>query len=305
MRVDADSAGRRIDNFLVSELKGVPKTRIYRMIRKGEVRVNKGRIKAAHKLSEGDEVRIPPVSQAPAAGRAGAGGGQWIAGCILYEDEHLLALNKPAGVAVHGGSGISQGVIEALRVARPDCRYLELVHRLDRATSGVLLVAKKRSALRRLHAAFREGTTDKVYAALLVGDWQGGEREVSLPLVVEHRQNGERHVRPGAEGKEALTRFIPAELFGGFALLRVELLTGRTHQIRAHAAAIDHPVAGDERYGNGVKPPGLKRLFLHAEQLTVPHPASEEPIRFEAPLDPALTRVLAGLRGLAGPGRRP
>ena len=275
VRVDTDSASRRIDNFLLSELKGLPRTRIYRMIRKGEVRVNKGRVKAGYKLAEGDEVRIPPVSLEPAPAREGASGSAWILEHVLHEDDHLLVLNKPSGLAVHGGSGISHGVIEALRAARPDCHYLELVHRLDRATSGCLLVAKKRSALRKLHAAFRDGSAEKVYQALLVGDWEGGEREVSLPLVVEHRQNGERHVRPGAGGKEALTRFIPAEIFTGFALLTVELMTGRTHQIRVHAAAIDHPVAGDERYGNGVSPPGLKRLFLHAATLAVPHPASD------------------------------
>ena len=298
--VDADSADRRLDNFLMGELKGLPRTRIYRMIRTGEVRVNKGRIKPAYRLAEGDVVRIPPVhglrggdTHTISQGRA-----DWVVEHILYEDTCLLVLDKPAGLAVHGGSGISLGAIELLRAARPDNRYMELVHRLDRATSGCLLIAKKRSSLRRLHEAFREGQVRKIYHALLLGKWQGGRREVSLPLVTEHRQGGERHVRPGEEGKAAITRFYPEQIFQNATLVRVELLTGRTHQIRVHSAAIGHPVAGDERYGTGEPgPAGLKRLFLHASQLSFKHPDDGRPMKFESPLDQTLVKVLEALRG--------
>ncbi len=302
--VDADSAGRRLDNFLLSELKGMPRTRIYRLIRKGEVRVNKGRSKPTARLEEGDIVRIPPVLNiAPEVGRGAAPVAtprnvDWIRALILHEDEHLLVLDKPAGLAVHGGSGISLGAIELLRAARPDCHYLELVHRLDRDTSGCLLVAKKRSALRSLHEQLREGRVRKEYLALLSGAWEGDAREVDFPLVVEHRQNGERHVRTGADGKVALTRFFPLERFANAVLCRVELLTGRTHQIRVHAAAIGYPVAGDNRYGivgaeNEIK---ADRLFLHARMIEVLHPANDQPALFESPLPEALTTLLARLR---------
>jgi 23S rRNA pseudouridine955/2504/2580 synthase len=296
--VDAESAQRRLDNFLMSELKGLPRSRIYSMIRKGEVRVNKGRTRAAYKLLEGDVVRIPPVSKL-----SGAAGGvpdrtksSWILRHILHEDESLLVLDKPSRLAVHGGSGISLGAIELLRASRPDCHYLELVHRLDRDTSGCLLFAKKRSALRRMHEIFREGKITKIYHALLLGDWEGGDREVDLPLVVDQRQNGERHVRPGKGGKAALTRFYPEEYLENAVLVRVELLTGRTHQIRVHAAAIGHPVAGDERYGEGTgTPKGLKRLFLHAGSLGFKHPGTGKVVRYTSPLDPGLRKLLVKL----------
>ena len=299
--VDADSAGRRLDNFLLSELKGMPRTRIYRMIRKGEVRVNKGRSKPTSRLAEGDIVRIPPVLRVESPGGQQAAAPlvrnvDWIRALILHEDEHLLVLDKPSGLAVHGGSGINLGAIELLRAARPDCRYLELVHRLDRDTSGCLLVAKKRSALRNLHQQLREGRVEKKYLALLNGEWQGDDREVNLPLVVENRQNGERHVRTGADGKTALTRFFPQERFAHAVLCRVELLTGRTHQIRVHAAAIGHPVAGDKRYGEQGGPGSIDRMFLHAQFIGVVHPADELPVRFESPVPEALTAVLARLR---------
>ena len=302
--VDADSAGRRLDNFLLSELKGMPRTRIYRMIRKGEVRVNKGRSKPTSRLAQGDIVRIPPVLKTAPGGTTGAPTAatprnvDWIRALILHEDEHLLVLDKPAGLAVHGGSGISLGAIELLRAARPDCHYLELVHRLDRDTSGCLLVAKKRSALRNLHEQLREGRVEKEYLALLEGAWQGDAREVDFPLVVEHRQNGERHVRTGADGKPALTRFFPQERFANAVLCRVELLTGRTHQIRVHAAAIGHPVAGDRRYGDSGEVSSVKadRLFLHARMIGVVHPADNRLVRFESPLPEALTAMLARLQ---------
>jgi 23S rRNA pseudouridine955/2504/2580 synthase len=296
--VDAESAGRRIDNFLLTELRGVPRARIYSMIRKGEVRVNKGRIKAAHKLKSGDVVRIPPVTlDAVSRNSVSHESADWIQQRILHEDSDFLILDKPSGLAVHGGSGISRGAIELLRGARPNSHFLELVHRLDRDTSGCLLIAKKRSALRRFHKAFREGATEKSYAALLLGTWKEGDRELSLPLVVEHRQNGERFVRPGPEGKEAITRFYPQEFFADTTLMNIELLTGRTHQIRVHAASLGHPVAGDRRYGDaGRDPEGLKRLFLHAAALGFEHPVTGEKVRFEAPLDAELLDLLAKLR---------
>jgi 23S rRNA pseudouridine955/2504/2580 synthase len=296
--VDAESAQRRLDNFLMSELKGLPRSRIYSMIRKGEVRVNKGRTRAAYKLLEGDVVRIPPVTKL-----SGTGGSvpdrtksNWILSYILHEDDSLLVLDKPSGLAVHGGSGISLGAIELLRASRPDCHYLELVHRLDRDTSGCLLFAKKRSVLRRMHEIFREGKIKKIYHALLLGEWQGGDRVVDLPLVVDQRKNGERHVRPGKEGKAALTKFFPEEYLEDAVLVRIELLTGRTHQIRVHAAAIGHPVAGDKRYGEGTgKPAGLKRLFLHAGTLQFKHPATGKVVRYTSPLDPALGNLVVKL----------
>ncbi|MGI9291437.1 MAG: RluA family pseudouridine synthase [Gammaproteobacteria bacterium] len=295
--VDPESVGRRLDNFLLSELKGLPRTRIYSMIRKGEVRINKGRCKAGDKLKAGDQVRIPPVSLQPkplAAGHEDAG---HIEKFIVHEDDVLLVLNKPSGMAVHGGSGISTGVIERLRLARPDSRFMELVHRLDRDTSGLLLVAKKRSALRKMHEAFREGNVDKRYEALLLGNWQGGSREVDLPLVVEHRRNGERHVRPGDAGKPARTVFVPRDYFADYVFVDVELYTGRTHQIRAHAAAIGHPVAGDSRYGDrSMGPAGLKRLFLHAAELSFIHPKSEQRVSYRVPLEKNLQALVDELR---------
>jgi len=296
--VDAESAGRRIDNFLLTELPGLPRTRVYSMIRKGEVRVNKGRIKANYRVKQGDQVRIPPVRLVPKEAAIG-GRVDWIESYILHEDERVLVLNKPSGLAVHGGSGISRGAIEMLRANRQPGRFLELVHRLDRDTSGVLLFAKKRSALRDLHAQFRTGQVEKIYLALLLGCWAGDSREVSLPLVVEGRRNGERHVRPGPAGKEALTRFFPEQRFSDCTLARVELMTGRTHQIRVHAAAIGHPVAGDSRYGEAAglpEPLGLKRLFLHAASLSFVHPGTGAEMHFEAPLDPALAELLTTLK---------
>lgn len=294
--VEADAVGRRLDNFLISALKGLPRARVYRMIRSGEVRVNKGRSKPSYHLAMGDVVRIPPVRglEKNAEPYISPGRADWLNAFVIYEDEYLLVLNKPSGLAVHGGSGVSLGAIELLRSARPDCRYLELVHRLDRDTSGCLLVAKKRSSLRELHAEFRDGEVEKIYYALLTGRWKGGNREVALPLMTEHREGGERHVRTGADGKPAVTRFFPQRRYGDAVFMQVKLLTGRTHQIRVHAAAIGHPVAGDERYGSGNAPPaGLRRLFLHAGSLGFRHPGSGESITVEAPLDADLQAVLA------------
>lgn len=298
--IDADNAGRRLDNFLLAELKGLPRARVYRMIRRGEVRINKGRCKPTTRLAEGDVVRVPPVLRQADDRQPAAGQGAWLLERIVFEDDALLVVDKPAGLAVHGGSGISFGAIELLRAARPDCRYLELVHRLDRDTSGCLLVAKRRSALRALHEQLRSGEIDKTYLTLLAGDWHGEQREVDYPLVVEHRQNGERHVRTGDDGKPARTRFRVVERFPHAVYCRVDLLTGRTHQIRVHAAACDCPVAGDERYGSAAADRhagyAAKRLFLHAAELGFMHPRSGARVTVGAPLPNELVAALAAMR---------
>jgi len=238
------------------------------MIRSGEVRVNKGRAKPDRRLRAGDQVRIPPVRTAVAlsAARQGRGSVRWLEERILYEDRDLLVLDKPSGLAVHGGSGIAFGAIEMLRMLRGEHDRLELVHRLDRDTSGCLLVAKRRPALRRLHELFRNGEVQKCYTALLLGNWKGGNRIVNEPLLTTQRRNGERHVKVSADGKRALTRYFPEQSYAGAQLTSIELDTGRTHQIRVHAAHIDHPVAGDRRYGLEDDPIvrnfGLERLFL-------------------------------------------
>lgn len=302
-----DDVGRRIDNFLLGHLKGVPRSRVYRLIRNGEVRVNSRRVAASYRLVTGDEVRVPPVMPAPGSGdRAGYARPpqtDWMRERILLEDEDLLVLDKPAGLAVHGGSGISLGVIELLRALCGPGQYLELVHRLDRETSGCLLVAKRASALRNMHAQFRDGTVDKRYLALLVGRWPGRARTVDAPLATEHRRGGERHVRVDGGGKPAATHFVPLERFPAASLAEIQLKTGRTHQIRVHAASIGHPVAGDNRYGPPAEPVaaacGLRRLFLHARSLTLQHPRTGTPLTVEAPLPPDLLAVLETLR--AGP----
>ncbi|HSG98067.1 MAG TPA: RluA family pseudouridine synthase [Woeseiaceae bacterium] len=272
VRINDDRAGQRIDNFLRTELPGVPTGRLYRLLRKGEVRVNGGRIRAEYKLQAGDEVRIPPVridaeSPAPPAAQA-----ETMLEYVLYEDKRLLVINKPAGIAVHGGSGISHGVVELLRHARPDLKDLGLVHRLDRETSGCLVMAKRRSALRDLHERFREGLVEKNYLALAVGDWQYGDRLIDAPLLVTNRKGGERHVIVSDKGKEARTRVSLSRTYGIYSLLQCGLETGRTHQIRVHLQHAGHPLAGDQRYGDEAanaeaRKLGLKRLFLHAQSI--------------------------------------
>jgi len=294
--IDEDQAGQRIDNFLRRQLPGLPKGRIYRIIRRGEVRVNGGRVRAEYKLLSGDEVRIPPARinagpDEPAAGKVAD-----LESHILYEDKRLLVINKPSGLAVHGGSGISHGVIELLRAARPQLRDLSLVHRLDRETSGCLVLAKRRSALRELHKKFRDGTVEKNYLALVIGDWQLGEQTVDAPLLVEHRKNGERHVVVSGAGKAAQTKMRLSRTFGKYSLLQCQPLTGRTHQIRVHALHLGHPVAGDERYGdpeaNAVaRKLGLKRLFLHAQSIAFPDDSGND-LHFTAPLADDLERFL-------------
>jgi len=299
VRIDADAAGQRVDNFLHRELPGVPRARVYRLLRRGEVRVNGGRVRAEYRLEAGDEVRIPPVrlreeGPAPSADRAAA-----ILDNVVYEDKKLLVIDKPAGIAVHGGSGISHGVIELLRAARPDLKDLSLVHRLDRETSGCLVIAKKRSALRALHEKFREGIVEKNYLALVVGDWQFGEQLIDAPLLVTHRKGGERHVIVSPDGKAAQTRVRLSKTYGKFSLVQCSPLTGRTHQIRVHLQSAGFPIAGDDRYGDPdankrVKALGLARLFLHAQSISFPDEHGNE-LHFAAPLPDDLDRFLSAL----------
>jgi len=297
IRIDAELAGQRIDNFLRRELPGVPKGRLYRILRRGEVRVNGGRIRAEYKLQEGDEVRVPPAriraeGDAPSDGFAAA-----MADRVIFEDKRLLVVDKPTGIAVHGGSGISHGVIELLRHARPELRDLSLVHRLDRETSGCLVLAKKRSALRELHERFREGVVEKNYLALVIGDYQLGEQLIDAPLLVEHRKSGERHVVVSRGGKPAQTRVQLSRTFGKYSLLQCAPKTGRTHQIRVHLQHIEFPLAGDERYGDTTanrlaKSFGLRRLFLHAQSIAFPDGSGNE-LHFTAPLADDLEEFLA------------
>ena len=307
--VAADEAGQRIDNFLARHLKGVPPSHVYRILRRGEVRVNSGRIRAQYKVKRGDKIRIPPV-RLPAETVTPSPAKKLLAieSHILYEDAQFMVIDKPAGVAVHGGSGISHGVIEALRAARPDARFLELAHRLDRDTSGCLLVAKRRSALRALHEQLRAGAIVKRYLALVRGPWQGGSsRTVKAALMKNQLRGGERIVRVDDTGKEALTRFHPLSTYGAAVLVDVELKTGRTHQIRVHAAHIGHPLAGDAKYGDAefnrlMKQSGLRRLFLHAYRLEFADPVGTRTVCITSPLGSDLQQVLEvidpGKRGL-------
>jgi 23S rRNA pseudouridine955/2504/2580 synthase len=297
--VDRDQAGQRIDNYLRRELPGIPKGRIYNILRRGEVRVNGGRVRAEYKLQEGDEVRIPPVRIRSAGDPPSAGLAASVADRVLFEDKRLLVIDKPSGVAVHGGSGVSHGVIEMLRHARPELRDLSLVHRLDRETSGCLVLAKRRSALRELHERFREGLVEKNYLGLVVGDWQLGEQLIDEPLFVQNRQGGERHVVVSREGKPAQTRVRLSRTFGKYSLLQCAPLTGRTHQIRVHLEFYEHPLLGDERYGEGeanraAKKLGLQRLFLHAQSIAFPDSSGNE-LHFTSPLADDLERFLERL----------
>lgn len=315
--VDDDSAGQRVDNFLMRHLKGVPKTHVYRMIRSGEVRVNKGRVGADTRLNVGDQVRVPPVriservaEKAEAMAKRVAHSAPARDFTILLEDEHLLAINKPAGVAVHGGSGISFGVIEQLRMARPLAKYLELVHRLDRETSGILLVAKKRSALKHLQDQFRERQTGKTYLAMVRGQWPANLKVLDKPLHkyllgASEDQAGERRVkvvsRDDQDGLPAVTLVKVREASADFSLLEVTIKTGRTHQIRVHLASEGFPILGDDKYGDFVlnkalarvnAKPGLKRMFLHAWRLQFNHPATGERLELLAELPLELSQFL-------------
>jgi 23S rRNA pseudouridine955/2504/2580 synthase len=301
--ISDEEAGQRIDNYLLRICKGVPKSHIYRILRSGEVRVNKGRIDQLYRLVEGDVVRIPPIRLAEkAAGNAPVPGAEF---AIVYEDTHLLVIDKPAGVAVHGGSGVSYGVIEQLRAARPQAKFLELVHRLDRETSGLLLLAKKRSALTHLHEQMREGTTDKRYLAMVAGDWKNPRQHVKLPLHKYTTADGERRVVVQAGGQEAHTVFNLLRKWQDFALLEAELKTGRTHQIRVHLASSGFPILGDEKYGDFALNKqlqkasdtrgALKRMFLHAYRITFQHPETGAPLTLTAPLPAECERFLVSL----------
>ncbi|MBK6613310.1 MAG: RluA family pseudouridine synthase [Ottowia sp.] len=297
LAVDEESAGQRLDNFLIRHLKGVPKTHVYRIIRSGEVRVNKGRASADTRVAAGDTVRLPPVRQARRAPDAVDLPAPAREFPVLFEDDHLIAIDKPAGVAVHGGSGVSFGVIEQLRCARPQARLLELVHRLDRDTSGVLLVAKKRSALKALQDQFRDRETGKTYLALVLGEWPARLKVIDTPLRKYLLPDGERRVRLAAagdpEGMRAITLAKVRQRLPQGTLLEVTIKTGRTHQIRVHLAAQGHPIAGDDKYGDfernkAWQKQGLRRMFLHAWRLQFTHPASGERVELLAPLPPDL-----------------
>ena len=300
--IDSDLAGQRIDNFLRTQLKGVPKSMIYRILRKGEVRVNKGRVKPEYKLQADDLVRIPPVRVAeekytpnPKLEKVAE-----LENCILFEDDRILVINKPSGTAVHGGSGLSFGLIEGLRALRPDAKFMELVHRLDRDTSGCILIAKKRSALRHLHAQLREGQMDKRYQALVAGQWPENRFKVKAPLLKNVLQSGERLVSVNENGKPSETRYRILTRYENATLVEASPITGRTHQIRVHCLHAGHPIACDPKYGDAdfdqqMNRAGLKRLFLHAASIQFLHPGTEEQIRFQAPLDAQLNNALKQL----------
>lgn len=305
--VGDDSDGQRIDNFLNKTLKGAPKSYIYRILRKGEVRVDKKRAKPDFRLSAGQTVRIPPI-RLPVKGEEAPVSKQIqtrIEASILYENEQLIVVNKPFGVAVHGGSGISAGVIEALRANRPDAKFLELVHRLDKDTSGCLMIAKKRAMLKDLHQRLRDEkgvSIEKHYTALVCGRWNGKEHRVTAALEKFNLPNGERMVRVAREGKPSLTIFKPQEHFDGCSLVKALPITGRTHQIRVHGQYAGHPLAGDPKYtdkerNNTFKKVGLNRLFLHADTLIIPNLLEKgKDFVVKAPLDDKLTSVLQQLR---------
>lgn len=302
--ISEDEAGQRLDNFLLAKLKGVPKSLIYRIVRKGEVRVNKGRAKPEYKLQAEDMVRVPPVrvaekNEPPVSTKLNKVAE--LEAQILYEDEVMLVLNKPSGIAVHGGSGLSFGVIEALRALRPDARFLELVHRIDRDTSGILLVAKKRSALRSLHEQLREKIVQKTYLALVRGQWQAHCKVIKAPLSKNELASGERIVRVSEEGKPSETRFSIEERYVQATLIKASPITGRTHQIRVHTQHAGHPIALDDKYGDKefdqkMQQCGLNRLFLHAYEIRFEHPKTGEQMHITAPLDKALKAVLTTLR---------
>lgn len=299
VEITEDNSYQRLDNFLITRLKGVPKSHIYRIVRKGEVRVNKGRVDVKYRLVEGDIVRIPPVRVAERTEESFVTQNlkDALLQDILFEDEGFLIVNKPAGFAVHGGSGVSSGIIEGLRLIRPEAHFLELVHRLDKDTSGCLIIAKKRSALRKLHELFRDDHVHKTYLALLSGQWARKKLLVTAPLLKNISKGGERMVVISPSGKAAETLFRRLKLFRHATLVEAAPKTGRTHQIRVHAASLGHPIVGDERYGldevNKVfKNKGYKRMFLHAETLKFQHPVTGVLMSISAPLPSQLDNLL-------------
>jgi len=297
--ITAEEAGQRIDNFLMRHFKTVPRSRVYRLLRKGEVRVNRKRVDAEYRIAEGDEVRLPPVriESGDEPGRPSSSLQELIERAVIFQDKHLLVIDKPAGVAVHGGSGMSYGIIEALRASRPR-ETLELVHRLDRDTSGCLAVARDRATLVSLHALIRNSGMHKTYLGLVSGSWQLGTKRIDAPLATDNRQHGERHVRVAEAGKDSVSVFKPVQFFGSLAtLMEVDIPTGRTHQIRVHAAFAGHPLLGDDKYGDRernaeLKRHGLKRTFLHAQSIAFDWPGSGVPFHVSAPLPAELAAVL-------------
>jgi 23S rRNA pseudouridine955/2504/2580 synthase len=311
-KVTADEAGQRIDNFLMRLFKTVPRSRVYRLVRKGEVRVNRKRVEAEYRIQEGDEVRLPPVriDAGDEPGRPSTSLLELIERAVIFQDKHLLVIDKPAGVAVHGGSGMSFGVIEALRASRPH-ETLELVHRLDRDTSGCLLVARDRATLTALHALIRNGGMHKTYLALVAGSWQLGTKRIDAPLATDNRQHGERHVRVAAAGKDSVSVFKPVQFLGSLAtLMEVDIPTGRTHQIRVHASFAGHPLLGDDKYGDRernaeLRRHGLKRTFLHAQSVAFEWPGSGVPFHASAPLPSELSAVLDAIVPMKRAAKRP
>ena len=294
LEVGEEAAAQRIDNFLLRHLKGVPKSHVYRVLRSGEVRVNSGRVKPEYRLQPGDRVRLPPIRTSKRKGFTA----KPLEFPTVYEDAALLVVDKPAGVAVHGGSGVSFGVIESLRAARPQAKLLELAHRLDRDTSGLLIVAKKRTALVELHRMLRAGEIDKLYLAVVKGHWQGASRELRESLHKYVDAKGERRVAVREDGMAALTRVKRLRANERFSFLEVRLLTGRTHQIRVHLAHAGHPVLGDGKYGDfelnrRLEKAGVRRLFLHASRLAFPHPLSKEKLELQAPLPADIEKFVA------------
>jgi 23S rRNA pseudouridine955/2504/2580 synthase len=302
LTVDESSEGQRVDNFLARQLKGVPKSHIYRILRSGEVRVDSKRVEATHRLQLGEVLRIPPVRvAAPAAKPGNASVEARFTDAVIYEDDAMLVLDKPAGMAVHGGSGISRGVIEQLRLERPKARFLELAHRLDRETSGVLLVGKKRSALTALHDMMRENQMRKRYLILVKGAWQDKKRRVVLPLKKYNLENGEKRVSVEEGGQHSETIFHLRERLGDFTLLEAELVTGRTHQLRVQLVHLGYPILGDDKYGDftlnkALQKRGLKRMFLHSAETTLRHPLTGETLKLVAPLPPELEKFLHTLK---------
>ena len=300
--VDADEAGQRVDNYLFRHLNGVPKSRIYRALRHGEVRVNKKRVKAEYRLQANDQLRVPPIRVEE---REEAFVGDKLISLleeqILYENDSLLIINKPAGLAVHGGSGLNYGLIEAVRKMRPGCKRLELAHRLDRDTSGCTIITKKAVVLRAIHQQLREKTMEKTYLALVRGRWPRRKTQVDAPLLKNELKGGERMVQVSAEGKVSKTRFGVEEVFAGATLIRAMPITGRTHQIRVHAQYAGFPLLGDDKYGKRedsdfLKKIGLKRLFLHASEVTFNLPDNNQRLTVRAPLPAELESVLQRLR---------
>lgn len=307
--VDEDNAGQRVDNYLMSQVRDLPRSIVYRIIRKGEVRVNKGRVKPDTRLKAGDEVRIPPVTrkEKPAQVVPGSRVQDVMENAVVFENDQMLVVNKPSGIAVHGGSGLSFGLIEVLRAARPQSKFLELVHRLDRDTSGLIMVAKKRSALRFLQDELRQKRIRKHYHALVSGQWSPDVARVKEPLLRFELKSGERRVRVDSAGKESLTLFRCLKQYGGYSLVEASPVTGRTHQIRVHSAWAGHPIAGDDKYMDDVslkafRSVGGERLMLHARALEFTLPATGEAMKLEAPYDEAFEKVVAKLGARLDPG---